>query len=299
MFNFYDYVRLFVFVIATYILATRKAKIWVVADLLFSVSLGVWMLIGKPSPAGLFSSKLDPFHVYLIQSVGCYVMISALFWFQSHKTRDYNVMKAIMLNRTMAVGMFTFLDVINCYRFPKLFTSLHYNTLCFGVLWLLGSAYQLIRHGLPTLRHEYKMSINWFLKADLGITAFVGLCSLLLPSYLLSLQSMKTNDLHEHFCQLFGACLMASSILSYMALGFRDSADKKAVLISRAMVNVLILLCYICGCMFRGITFTTRDVLLDSLIVPFILAPTLGVYIHRDRRTSVSGDGYYLRSRDD
>ena len=47
---------------------------------------------------------------------------------------------------------------------------------------------------------------------------------------------MKTNVLHVHFTQAFGICAAASAILSYMALGFRDSGDKKAVLLSRAVV---------------------------------------------------------------
>ncbi|XP_071093685.1 uncharacterized protein [Haliotis cracherodii] len=302
--SIYDYVRLAALIVIVIVLATQKAKTFILVDAVLTVTSGVLAIWGF-SPLTYESESTVAYnglHVLLFQTFMCAGVMPALFYlFFARSAKDDDAAQGLLATRTLTIGLCTFIMALNQWRHPKIFKDTHVSVrLSSSVLWFCLAAFALYRSGITPPRRGRISAINLYIKIDIVIAALYGSFDLLFARFAGSLLSGRFDLLHEHILTLEGAANLSTAVLGVYALGVRNIAERKGYLCCRLTVLLLSACCLACGLYNKKLSLTGSDMaVFASGFIPVIPAVT-GLVLTGDKRifTSSTSAGYNLRRRD-
>ncbi|XP_046556521.1 uncharacterized protein LOC124265734 [Haliotis rubra] len=258
--SIYDYVRLAALIVIVIVLATQKAKTYILADAVITLTTGVGSIWGFSQLTYESETTLtyDGLHVLINQTLISFVLMPALFYlFFARSAKDDDAAQGLLATRTLMIGLATFIIAFNQWRNPRIFKDTHVSVrLSSTVLWFCLAAYVLYRSGIAPPRRGRVSPINLYIKIDIVIAALYGLFDLLFARFAGSLISARFDLLHEHLTTLEGAANLSTAVLGVYALGFRNIAERKGYLCCRLTVLLLTSCCLACGLYNKKLTLT-------------------------------------------
>ncbi|KAL8606195.1 hypothetical protein ACOMHN_053467 [Nucella lapillus] len=181
---------------------------------------------------------VDALHGYLCNSYIGYCLMPAIATILLRQSTDPTTTTALLLSRTVGAGLATVV-IMYSHFYTSIFNSMH---LVYGVLgnaaWAGVNGYHLYQGGKAN-RHGVTTQVDFYLKVDIGFALAYSLPDLLVPDFILGFEGLKADTLHHHLLQVGAGVHLGTAVLSFMALRFKSTKHKKAVLLCRIAIMML------------------------------------------------------------
>lgn len=194
------------------------------------------MLVQRMETTGI---EITPLHGYLTNAYICFLLMPTFAYLFLKDSSDPACTSALLLSRDVG---FSLASAVIAYGhfFTNVFNNMH---LTYGVLgnvaMACASGYHLHQHGVAK-QQGTPSKVDLYLKIDIAMALAVGLLDILIPRTPLAWAGILDPDPLALNLLQAGACMnVGSAVLSYMALRFKDTEDKKSILKSRMAMNVL------------------------------------------------------------
>ncbi|KAL8614494.1 hypothetical protein ACOMHN_067233 [Nucella lapillus] len=185
---------------------------------------------------------IDALHEYMLTHVMLIMTVPALVWFLSTDPGDVTIRTALTLTRIVGFGIMIVLTII-AYREESLFESEAFMYKVIG-LSSITLVYMVHLFYHSTINVDKRVgNLNSSLHIDLCLSLLCGSVCLVvpyLPAYFLFDQEL--DELHTYLYRLYGGMMLGYCLLPAFAPRFRASANKRAILFSRALSMLVMLL---------------------------------------------------------
>lgn len=222
-----------------------QQSVWVKVDALTSAATGLALFL---CPGILLAYEVDGeannLLVYLARAVGVTMMSTAAVYHLTIRERDNASMGSWLVARTLSCGavLAVFVHAMNAY------SNLNDKFISFGVLgqflMFAGHVIHLFRYndfvndgrgGAATAGDRTKLHLF----IDLLFSFTYMMHSFAFPESALAVSSTKASGLHFMFLRYMGANLMTSSLFGLVSLQSNNERDRRAVLLSRLLIVLL------------------------------------------------------------
>ncbi|KAK7088207.1 uncharacterized protein [Littorina saxatilis] len=230
-----------VVMVVSAILATRiSTQKWLIADavLAFLFAACTIPFAVKSQQMQTSGIPIDAAHGYLCNVYICYCLMPAIAFLLLKDSKDPTCTTALLLSRTVGAGLATLIITFGHF-YAGIFNPMHLYYGVFGnAAWAGVSGFHLYLGGKAN-RRGVASKVDLFLQVDIAFALCYAIPDLLIPDVILSLCGMKADALHTHLLQVGGGVHVGTAALSFMALRFTSPNHKKAVLMSRIAIMLL------------------------------------------------------------
>ncbi|XP_076453167.1 uncharacterized protein LOC143288488 [Babylonia areolata] len=225
------------------ILCTQRLSNVLTLDALVTFITTAWLTVFAKNwlSSALPEYPVDALHEYLLVHITAVLMVPALAWFLCTDPGDITIRTAIAVSRTLAFGIATVVTIVALHDELFDFETFQYILMPFFILAIVYAIQLYYNNAVNADKRIGNLNTN--LHMDLSLSVLCGLVCLFVPflpaNYLFG---QELDELHIYLYRLYGAMTLGYSGLPYIAPKFRTSANKRAVLFSRALCLLVTLL---------------------------------------------------------
>lgn len=294
MANIYDVIRAVTLVVGFGYSAQQDRKTWLWAD---SVLWGCYAAGIFLFPDSLIPGATSEIMGYLVRIFASLLVGQETMWYLSRRTRDENVVGAILWSRVMGSLILLMVSTYSYMQFGDKFDD---KNICFEAvgcaMLLLTSVYQFWRGAYRVGGREDKGHISTIIRINFIILFFTGLLNLTYPSWVIPFK--KLDQIESFMMRATGAMFFGWSFMAWYATSFRFDDDKSAFFLSEVLACVMMFISLNLGYFVDGL-FSPREALIMHIGILPVFLVLIGLYLlRRKNQDSISySSSYYLRSK--
>ncbi|KAK3083936.1 hypothetical protein FSP39_005638 [Pinctada imbricata] len=277
-----DYLRGGAFVVMFLLTGIWDLNTWLISDLVFTFFSGLLIYSNPWWSMDLQTKdvKLDVVHAQLHRLFAAFLMGPLLLWLFRRKSKDPNVIAAMLWSRTVGIMTLLFIMTVGQLTYGHIFTDKH---VWFGflgnILWWLANVVQLIKNKPSISGYQQTRGITLLLHLNLLILTLLSLAFLAFPKMMFKIEGRKADKYHLHTARAVGALIMGSAAMMWIAPCIKERRDVRIIFISQSLMAVLCEASYLI-LHFSAQLMTKQELYIRmATFIPLLVISLIGIFL--------------------